>query len=403
MVGADREQLIAQTVNAMARSTPDVLVTMDYWTFDGYLSIAEYETAHPGALGGKTIFPGIELRVESSLKKRLNVHLVLDPNVSPQALRDVLAVLKINLRDGDRSLSEECLIQHSRELGPDRLDKGSFDQKRVATDDEYALEVGWQTAMITQESLREALKVMGDRGLLLMPWDTYGGLSEIDWVAHYAEVRRFRTAADIFECKDEGNRLAFHGVKNALNEKYFENFWASLDSTARLCVRGTDAHSFANYGKFPSNMKTWIKAETTFQGLRHAIKEPVFRSYIGDVPPNLITGETSILRENRQRKNGLAPFGQIRGTKNWSDITSVNARRNNPVFETSEFSRKERLVFSAKLLTYLQRENDSFLLALKKTNLSFYALQQLALIRQSANYILHNTNYTNKYPSNKYE
>lgn len=28
---------------------------------------------------------------------------------------------------------------------------------------------------------------------------------------------------------------------------------------------------------------------------------------------------------------------------------------------------------------------------------------ELALIRQSANYILHNTNYTNKYPSNKYE
>lgn len=139
--------------------------------------------------------------------------------------------------------------------------------------------------MITQESLREALKVIGDQGLLLMPWDTYGGLSDIDWVAHYAEVRRFRTAADIFECKDEGNRLAFHGVRNALNEKYFDNFWSSLDKKARLCVRGTDAHSFAAYGIFPSSMKTWIKAEPSFQGLRHAVKEPVFRSYIGDVPP----------------------------------------------------------------------------------------------------------------------
>lgn len=285
LAGVDREQLIAQTVSAIAKAAPDVFVTMDYWTFDGYLAIAEYVKEHPGTLAGKVIFPGIELRVESSLKQRLNVHIVLDPEVSPQTLKDVLAVLKINLKDGDRSLSDECLVQHSRELGPDRLAKGSFDGKKLIADEEYALEVGWQTAMVTHESLREALKMMGDRGLLLMPWDTYGGLLDIDWVAHYAEVRRFRTAADIFECKDEGNRLAFHGVKNTLNEKYFDNFWGSLDKKPRLCVRGTDAHSFADYGVFPSNMKTWIKTEPTFQGLRHAIKEPVFRSYIGDVPP----------------------------------------------------------------------------------------------------------------------
>ncbi|NEX11073.1 ABC transporter, partial [Bacillus subtilis] len=217
-----------------------------------------------GAGHHEVIFPGIELRVESSLKQRLNVHLVLDPEVSQQTLKDVLAVLKINLRGGDRSLSEECLVQHSRELGADRLARGSFDGRKVATDDEYALEVGWETAMVTQESLREALKVIGDKGLLLMPWDTYGGLSDIDWVAHYAEVRRFRTAADIFECKDEGNRLAFHGLKTKLNEKYFDSFWDSLDKKERLCVRGTDAHSFSDYGVFPSNMKTWIKSEPTF-------------------------------------------------------------------------------------------------------------------------------------------
>lgn len=285
LLGTERDELISLTVSEIARAAPDVFVTMDYWTFDGYLAIAEYENQHPGALGGKIIFPGIELRVESSLKQRLNVHLVLDPNVSPQTLRDVLAVLKVNLKCGDRSLSDECLIRHARELGPDRLAKGSFDEQKVADDEDYALHVGWQTAMVTQESLREALRTVSHHGLLLMPWDTYGGLQDIDWVNHYAEVRRFRTAADIFECKNEGNRLAFHGVKNSLNEKYFDSFWGSLDKKARLCVRGTDAHSFAEYGQFPRNMKTWIKTEPTFQGLRHAIKEPVFRSYIGDVPP----------------------------------------------------------------------------------------------------------------------
>lgn len=282
---AARDQLVAQTADAMAKASPDVYVIMDYWTFDGYLALVDYEKSHNGALGGKIIFPGIELRVESSLKQRLNVHLVLNPDVSSQVLKDVLATLKISLKAGDRALSEDCLIQHSRELGADRLAKGNFDLARVAGDAEYALEVGWKTAMVTSESLRDALKVMGDAGLLLMPWDTYGGMADIDWSAHYAEVRRLRSAADIFECKDEGNRLAFHGVRSELNEKYFDNFFGSLDHKPRLCVRGTDAHSHAKYGNFPSGMKTWIKAEPTFRGLLHAIKEPVFRSFIGDVPP----------------------------------------------------------------------------------------------------------------------
>lgn len=282
---ASKEKLTAETAEAMAKAAPDVFVIMDYWTFDGFLALAEHVKKAPGSLGGKIVFPGIELRVESSLKQRLNVHLVLDPGVAPQLLKDVLATLKISLKAGDRALSDDCLVEHARELGADRLAKGSFDGAKVHVDYEYALHVGWQTAMVTAESLREALKVMGTWGLLLMPWDTYGGMADMDWAAHYAEVRRLRSAADIFECKDEGNRLAFHGVRHELNEKYFDNFFGSLDHKPRLCVRGTDAHSHSTYGVFPNGMKTWIKAEPTFRGLLHAIKEPVFRSYIGDVPP----------------------------------------------------------------------------------------------------------------------
>jgi hypothetical protein len=283
--GAPRDALVAQTVKALEAASPDVFVIMDYWTFDGYLAIADHVAANPSALGTKVVFPGMELRVESSLGQRLNVHLVVNQGVGKQKLQDVVAALKVELRNGARSLSEDCLRQHARDLGADRLAKGSFAVDRVATDDDYALHVGWETAMVTQASLKEALAVLGDDGMLLMPWDTYGGLRDIDWVSHYTEVRRLKSAADIFECKDEGNRQAFHGVKSPLNAGYFANFWSSLEEKARLCVRGTDAHSFATYGSFPGGMKTWIKAEPTFQGLRHAIKEPVFRSYIGDVPP----------------------------------------------------------------------------------------------------------------------
>jgi ABC-type lipoprotein export system ATPase subunit len=286
-VGEARQAIVKETVLSLKNAEPDVFVIMDYWTFDGYLAVTDYVHQHPEELPSKQVFPGIELRVESSLDKRLNVHLVIDPTVERQVLQDVLNDLKVSLCAGERGLSEACLIQYARELGAEKLSRHGFDAARVAQDPEYALTVGWQTAMVTPHSLSKALETLGSRGRLLMPWDTYGGLKDIKPGPHYAEVRRHMTAASIFECKDQGNRDAFHGVRSADNEKYFDAFWKSLGSRPRLCVRGTDAHKHADYGVFPNGMKTWIKAEPTFQGMCHAIKEPSFRSYIGDIPPKL--------------------------------------------------------------------------------------------------------------------
>lgn len=286
-IGEARQAIVKQTVLSLKNAEPDVFVIMDYWTFDGYLAVADYVRQRPDELPNKQVFPGIELRVESSLDKRLNVHLIIDPTVERQVLQDVLNDLKLSLRGGERGLSEACLIQYARELSADKLIPHGFDPALVAQDPEYALKAGWQTAMVTPQSLTKALETLGAHGLLLMPWDTYGGLKKIKSGPHYAEVRRHMTAASIFECKDPGNRDAFHGVRSAANEEYFDAFWEALGSTPRLCVRGTDAHKHSDYGVFPNGMKTWIKAEPTFQGMCHAIKEPSFRSYIGDIPPKL--------------------------------------------------------------------------------------------------------------------
>lgn len=286
-IGEARRAIVKQTVLSLKNAEPDVFVIMDYWTFEGYLAVAEYVRQHPDELPNKQVFPGIELRVESSLEKRLNVHLIIDPTVEHQVLQDVLNDLKVSLIGGERGLSEACLIQYARELSADKLIPHGLDPALVAQDPEYALKAGWQTAMVTPQSLTKALETLGPRGLLLMPWDTYGGLKKIKPGPHYAEVRRHMTAASIFECKDPGNRDAFHGVRSAANEEYFDAFWEALGSSPRLCVRGTDAHKHADYGVFPNGMKTWIKAEPTFQGMCHAIKEPSFRSYIGEIPPKL--------------------------------------------------------------------------------------------------------------------
>ncbi|WP_174854927.1 hypothetical protein [Xanthomonas citri] len=115
-IGEARQAIVKQTVLSLKNAEPDVFVIMDYWTFDGYLAVADYVRQHPDELSNKQVFPGIELRVESSLDRRLNVHLIIDPTVERQVLQDVLNDLKLSLRGGERGLSEACLMQYAREL-----------------------------------------------------------------------------------------------------------------------------------------------------------------------------------------------------------------------------------------------------------------------------------------------
>lgn len=281
----DRETIIAATVAAIRDAEPEVVVIMDYWTFDGYLAIKNYVQKNPGSLGSKIVMPGIEIRMESSHPdQRLNVHFVLDPKLNDQCLADLLSSLKISLKSRERGLSRACFIEWARELGADKLTKHSYAPDKVAIDDKYALLVGRSTAEVTATSVKEAINSLpAESGLMLMPWDTYGGMKDIDWVNHYAETRRLMQA-DIFECKSIAARECFHGIKTENNEKFFDAFWESIGKRPRLCVRGTDAHALSKYGKFPSEMKTWIKAEPTFLGLKQAIKEPATRSFIGDIP-----------------------------------------------------------------------------------------------------------------------
>jgi len=87
----------------------------------------------------------------------------------------------------------------------------------------------------------------------------------------------------------EDRWAAFTGVETDDNKEWLEAFQAALDDIPRLAVSGSDAHSFSNYGKFPSGKATWIKADPTFWGLQQVIKEPAKRSFIGDRPVKLNT------------------------------------------------------------------------------------------------------------------
>lgn len=293
---AHDDSLIDQMISALNEAEPVAFAIMDYWTFDGWFKLQDRLKEPNSPKLKKMVFPGMELRLAAPMKGRLNAHVIFSDEVEKQVLLDFQSALKIELVN--RPLSESALRELARNcVGEDKLKIHGFNKQKVACDDE-ALLAGAKIAEINADSYKEAIaKVPNSLAIGLMPWDTNDGLSEIKWQEHYSyAIGLFQTSL-IFESRDNADlRAAFVGEKTSGNAKYFDSFQEGLKNIPRLAVSGSDAHCFVGekgnndkrgYGDFPSNKKTWIKAEANFRGLKQAIREPAKRSYIGEKPPKL--------------------------------------------------------------------------------------------------------------------
>jgi len=282
----EREADLAKIVQGLNDADAAVFGVMDYWTFDGYIALRQHVKAKGDAYLKKRVFPGIELRLVAPANYRLNVHALFSDELSDQELNDFKGRLKLAFTK--MPLSHERLIEYGRGLGADKLEKLGLTPREVNTSEEHAWLAGAKTAEIDPNSFLEAFEVLPkDKALVFMPFDTNDGLGGVKWAEHYAYAKTFIGRPEVFESRDPDLRAAFLGVETPNNKKYLTNFQAALGNKPRLVVAGSDGHSAEQYGKFPGERATWIKAEPTFLGLLQAIKEPGLRSFIGDIPPKV--------------------------------------------------------------------------------------------------------------------
>lgn len=293
MDSTQRVTEIDKVINGLNAASPEVFAVMDYWTFDGYSAIRKRSQEAGAPALKKKVFPGIELRLVSPTEYRLNAHVIFSDEITEQELLDFKQRLMVALIN--RELSDECLIQLARtKIGTDKLQKHGFKKTDVDSDADTAYRVGATVAEVTADSFIKAVEsVPQGKAIIMMPWDTNDGLSEANWVEHYAYVLSLMQCSPIFETRRWELRCAFVGQEIPENSQFFQAFQAALNNIPRLAVSGSDAHSVADYGKYPSGKATWIKADPTFGGLLQAIKEPKNRSYIGNKPPKLAHVESN--------------------------------------------------------------------------------------------------------------
>lgn len=325
----ERRALVDQMIEAFNKSEPAVFAIMDYWTFDGWLALKQRLAENGAPILQKKVFPGIELRLAAPMKGRLNAHVLFSDEIEDQALLDFKQGLSIELVN--RPLSDSALMELARSTGPDKLKTHGYDKADVAASDEKALLAGAIVAEVNPDSYKLAVSKVKQRlAIGFMPFDTNDGLAEVKWHEHYAYAMGLFQSSPIFESRNVDLHAAFAGLKTASNAKYFENFQSALKGIPRLAVSGSDAHCFVGvpgdnnkrgYGDFPSDKKTWIKADPTFQGLKQAILEPAKRSFIGVKPDKLQAVESSkthFIESIEVQKTGAKP-----GIGNWLDKCDV--------------------------------------------------------------------------------
>lgn len=241
-------------------SDASVIGLNDYCTIEGYETIKGL-----GGIPGKVIFPVVEFRMHNLLTTkrnpngvRLNFHVIFtnDDRIFPKIKTWVQSI--------------DCLDE-----------KGETIQLGIASD--------LAKISFDFEKIIKSLKDYGlyeDHALVWLPYDEYGGIDEIDPHTDGLFKLSLIKKAHIMGSSTKKQIDFFKWEDDKFSKEQYEN----LFDKPKPCIKGSDAHKI-NYpfGKLqnkdsqPDNKYCWIKADTTFDGLKQIIIEPD-RVYIGEEP-----------------------------------------------------------------------------------------------------------------------
>jgi predicted ATPase/predicted nuclease with TOPRIM domain len=309
-------QAIVEKMNAL---DIDAFCIMDYWTFDGYLAVRDYMRQHPG-IARKRLFPGIELRLEAPTNHRLNTHVLFDDAVLPEALGHFLARLCTGSPSG-KPPSRQNFIDLAKGYDAGKLRQHGYSPEDRGNE-EKMLRLGMETAVVTRESLEQAIELVGKQScLLIQPYDTNDGLEDLDWKRHPYTDSYLMKMADVFETRHPIHVNLFLGFGHPDKPNVGDEFIDNLGGEPKPVVSGSDAHAIEKYGVYPSNRITWLKAQPTFAGLRQVCHEPALRCFIGVTPPkqdHVTQNRTKYMERLRIQK---APGTTLSDT--WFDGTDI--------------------------------------------------------------------------------
>jgi ABC-type lipoprotein export system ATPase subunit len=272
--GPDWEKYLAELEKLT--DVPVIGVT-DYFLIEGYKKLREFKAA--GRLPNiELLLPNIEFRLDQIVAgKRINFHVIFSDQVSVADIEDhFLSNLEITIEGHAwlpadvRKLRRSSLV----ELGA----KYKAEQGMAGSD----FQIGCTTAVVRLSQIMELLtsnSKFRDRYVTCLAEEN---LSLMDWAGQDHGVRKvlLQSTQVMFSANLKSIQWCL-GKKHGTVRDYLVEF-----KSLKPCIIGSDAHKLDQIGVWPNNRPTWVKADTTFEGLRQILCEPEDRVCIGTTPPD---------------------------------------------------------------------------------------------------------------------
>ena len=274
---------------AEIEDNPDIKVigVTDYMVIGGYSTLRKAKA--DGRLPDvEMLLPNIEFRLAPQNNKgaAVNIHVLVSPDDPDHEAKilQALSHLTWQYKEDKYSCVPQQLIALGKAINP------------KITDDKVALAEGVKAFKIDFSVFRDWYKNEGwlNKNSLIACAAGDDGLSgftqEGGWLALREEISRF---INVIDCGRPGERNFWLGKGS---EKDRETMKAL--GGMKPCIHGSDAHETKKVFKPDQDRFCWIKADTTFEGLKQIMYEPEDRVYIGPTAPGL-HDNSRVIREVR--------------------------------------------------------------------------------------------------------
>ncbi|MBQ0089846.1 MAG: DNA repair protein [Prevotellaceae bacterium] len=261
-------------IEKLEASDIDVFGITDYFSMDNYYKVKNYQKE--GRLKGKYLLPNVEMRIEpvTANGKPVNIHAIFDPTLTfAEIEREFFRQIKFSYKGAEYSCVKSDLCALGRAV-----------KNNEALEENVAVNAGINVFVFSHAILKKIVAngFFKDRMLIAVSNSSNDGMSGLLKQSGAMQPTR----EEICRMSD----MIFSGNPNDV--EYFLGKTTSIDEvissygSLKPCITGTDAHQLDKVGVYNNNRVTWIKADTTFEGLKQILYEPEDRVKIQTVRPD---------------------------------------------------------------------------------------------------------------------
>jgi len=244
----------------------------DYFGIEGFRKVlAARNDGRLSNLG--LLLPNIEFRdkVITGETRRLNFHILFSELVDLREIDTILGGIRLPLSSpGEQRpqyvpCTRDGLIKVGRRFHNDDL---------MPAEQAYVEGCKYATVDVSQVvTLLQETPGLEGKYLIVGVEDSRGGASEISWDQSGMIRLEMYQRCDLIDSGTEATILFWSGRSDRITPQQLTARFGG----PKACIHGSDAHRFDSLCKPDLDKRCWIKADTTFLGLRQVMYEPIER------------------------------------------------------------------------------------------------------------------------------